>query len=178
MQNNNILIAKKTLKELEKKSWKKISFKDLKVNKRISKIKNKTDLLVNINKYFDYLLKNNVSSIENSTSKDMLFEVLMARLDILNNYRSSVKNLINHFISYPYESIKFIPNFIETIIQIATFSNIKINGVAGIPKIKIIFFLYLLILYSWKNDETESLEKTMTNLDKYLTYIEKFVKIS
>ena len=178
MQNNNILIAKKTLKELEKKSWKEISFKDLKVNKRISSIKNKTDLLVNINKYFDYLLKNNVSSIENSTSKDMLFEVLMARLDILNNYRSSVKNLISHFISYPYESIKFIPNFLETIIQIATFSNIKINGVAGIPKIKIIFVLYLLILYSWKNDETESLEKTMTNLDKYLTYIEKFVKIS
>ena len=100
MQNNNILIAKKTLKELEKKSWKEISFKDLKINKRISSIKNKTDLLVNINKYFDYLLKNNVSSIEDSTSKDMLFEVLMARLDILNNYRSSVKNLINHFISY------------------------------------------------------------------------------
>ena len=108
----------------------------------------------------------------------MLFEVLMARLDILNNYRNSVKNLINHFISYPYESIKFIPIFLESIIQIATFSNIKINGVAGIPKIKIIFFLFFLILYSWKNDETESLEKTMTNLDKYLTYIEKFVKIS
>ena len=58
----------------------------------------------------------------------------------MNNYRSSVKNLINHFISYPYESIKFIPNFIETIIQIATFSNIKIIRSPD-TKIKIIFFI-------------------------------------
>ena len=173
MQNNNILIAKKTLKELEKKSWKEISFKDLKVNKRISSIKNKTDLLVNINKYFDYLLKNNVSSIEDSTSKDMLFEVLMARLDILNIHRKSIKSLLNYFLSNPHKFIKLLPSFIESIILISNLSNIDVKGIQGAAKIKSIFILYFLTIYTWNKDETESLDKTMTTLDKYLNNIDR-----
>ena len=44
---------------------------------------------MNINNYFDFLLKKNLSSIEISSTKDMLFEVLMARFDILQKNRKS-----------------------------------------------------------------------------------------
>ena len=97
MQKNKILIAKKTLQLLENNSWEKITLlKVLKVRED-SFFKNKRDLLKNLNKYFDFLLKKNLSSLEESSKKDMLFEVFMARLDILNEYRKSIKKLIKFF---------------------------------------------------------------------------------
>ena len=61
--------------------------------------------LNNINRYFDYLLKNNLNSIESSSSKDMIFEVLKARFDILNKYRKSIKNLAKYIKSNPHKFI-------------------------------------------------------------------------
>ncbi len=176
MNRNKISIAVKTLDLLEKYSWEKISLSFL--NKDQKKIfKNKTDLLINLNRYFDYLLKKNLSNIEESSRKDMLFEVLMARLDILNKYRKSIKKIINYFLYNPHKFLKILPTFSETIIYIATVSNFNINGVKGLPILKLIFILYFLIIFTWMNDETESLEKTMTILDKYLNNIDKFFKL-
>ena len=104
----------------------------------------------------------------------MLFEVLMARLDILNKYRLQIKKLINYLLSNPQEALKLIPSFLETIILMATLANIDVNGIKGGTTIKGIFVLYLLIIFTWNNDETISLEKTMTTLDKYLSSINKF----
>ena len=55
----------------------------------------------------------------------------------------------------------------------ATISNIKVNGIKGLANIKVIMILYFLIIYTWNKDETESLEKTMTTLDNYLTNVDK-----
>ena len=73
--------------------------------------------------------------LEESTKKDMLFEILMARLDILNLYRKSIKNN-KVFIFNPQKFIVMAPSFIESIIQISTLSNIDVNGIKGIPKLK------------------------------------------
>ena len=177
MQKSRILIAKKTLNLLEKSSWNKISFSKIIDKKKDISFKNKKDLLVNINRYFDFLLNKKLSNIEESSTKDMLFEVLMARLDILNLFRGSVKNLIHYFISNPQTFLRLLPSFLERIILIASISNIKVDGLKGAAKIKLIFILYILIIYSWRNDETESLEKTMTTLDKYLTNFDKFTNL-
>ena len=42
----------------------------------------------------------------------MLFEIMMARYDILNEYRTSVKNIINQFMSRPQGVLKLIPKLI------------------------------------------------------------------
>ena len=47
------------------------------------------DLLKNLNRYVDSNLIENTQNIENSSTKDMLFEVLMARFDILQMNRVS-----------------------------------------------------------------------------------------
>ena len=178
MQNKNILIAKKTLAFLETKNWKQISvFKILGKQKNIT-IRDTNDLFININRYFDYIQKKNLKFLEKSSKKDMLFEVLMARLDILNEHRKSVKNIIKFFFANPIKKIKLLPSFIETIILISTLSDIDIDGIKGVPKIKVIFILYIIIIYTWHKDETESLEKTMTTLDKYLNNLAKFINLN
>ena len=177
MQKNEISIALNALKLLEKNSWEKISLSNILSKQKKITIKNKTDILIIINRYFDYLLKENLSFLEESSSKDMLFEVLMERLDILNNYRTSVKKIINYFFLQPQVFIKVLPSFIESIILIMKLSKINSNGVLAIPKIKTVFVLYLLIIFTWKNDETKSLEKTMTTLDRYLSNLDKLIKL-
>ena len=176
MQNNKINIAKKTLKELEKVSLKKISIKKILNGEKNIKFSNKNDLLININRYFDYLLKKNLINIENSSSKDMLFEVYMARLDILNLHRKSILNIIENLYTQPKLVITLLPSIVESIIVIATLSNIDVNGLKGVAKIKVLFILYLFIIFTWRGDESTSLEKTMTTLDKYLNNIEKIFK--
>ncbi len=175
MLKNNILIAKKTLKLLENNSWNKISFSKIVTNKQ-NNIKNKKDLLVNINRYFDFLLKKNLISLEKSSTKDMLFEVFMARLDILNLHRKSIQNLIKYFVKNPHQFVSQIPSFLESVILISTLSNVNVAGIQGITKLKSIFILYLLIIYIWYQDETEQLEKTMTALDKYISSINKIIR--
>lgn len=176
MQKNKINIAKKTLKELENISLKKISIKKILNGEKNIKFSNKNDLLININRYFDYLLKKNLINIENSSSKDMLFEVYMARLDILNLHRKSILNIIENLYTEPKLVITLLPSIVESIIVIATLSNIDVNGLKGVAKIKVLFILYLFIIFSWRGDESTSLEKTMTTLDKYLNNIEKIFK--
>ena len=176
MQKNKIDIAKKTLKELENISLKKISLKKILNGEKNIKFSNKNDLIININRYFDYLLKKNLINIENSSSKDMLFEVYMARLDILNLHRKSILNIIENLYTQPKLVIKLLPSIVESMILIATLSNIDVNGLKGVAKIKVLFILYLFIIFSWRNDKSASLEKTMTTLDKYLSNIEKIFK--
>jgi len=176
MQKNKIVVAKKTLKELESISLKKISIKKILNGEKNIKFTNKNDLIININRYFDYLLKKNLINIENSSSKDMLFEVYMARLDILNLHRKSVLNIIENLFTQPKLLITLLPSIVQSIIVIATISNIDVNGLKGIAKIKVLFILYLFIIFSWRNDKSASLEKTMTTLDKYLNNIEKIFK--
>ncbi len=173
MQSSKVSIAKKTLILLETQSWNRISLSKVLGNKRYANINNKNDLLININRYFDYLLKENLISLEKSSTKDMLFEVLMARLDILNIHRKSIKSLLNYFLSNPHKFIKLLPSFIESIILISNLSNIDVKGIQGAAKIKSIFILYFLTIYTWNKDETESLDKTMTTLDKYLNNIDR-----
>ena len=60
----------------------------------------------------------------------------MTRLDILNLYRKSIKKIIKYLFSNPQKFIVMAPSFIESIIQIATLSNIDVNGIKGIPKLK------------------------------------------
>ena len=121
------------------------------------------------------MLIKNLSGLEESSKRDMLFEVIMARLDILNLHRKSIKKIIKYLFSNPQKFILLAPSFIESIIKISTISNIDVNGIKGVPKIKVILILYLLSVYSWNSDESYSLEKTMKDLDKYLSYIDSFI---
>ena len=177
MNKDKIKIALKTLKLLENISWKNIQIEDILEKKNKNIFKNKKEFLININLYFDYLLKKNVSNLEKSSTKDMLFEVLMARFDILNLHRKSVKGLIKYFLANPQEFISLLPSFVESIILISSLADINVNGIKGAAKIKIIFLLYVLTIFVWNNDDSPSLEKTMTSLDKYLNQIDKFVKL-
>ena len=180
MNKENINIALKTLKLLKKKSWGEIKLEEIIRNPKKNKqsIKTKNDLLKNINRYVDYLLKKETSSIEKSSTKDMLFEVIMARFDVLQKYRNSFLTLFESFKSKPQKSIMLIPSFLESMFLTASLANIEIKGIKGSLTIKGIFIIYIATYLEWMNDTSKSLEKTMTALDKYLNTVSKIFNFS
>ena len=177
MNKENINIALKTLKLLKKKSWNEIRLEEIIKNskKNTKSIKTKNDLLRNINRYVDYLLKKETSSIEKSSTKDMLFEVIMARFDVLQKYRNSFLTLFDSYKLKPQKSIILIPSFLESMFLTASLANIEIKGIKGSLTIKGIFIIYIATYLEWMNDTSKSLEKTMTVLDQYLNKASKIL---
>ena len=171
-------IAEDTLKKLYKKSWDKLTLDDVldnKVKKR-KIINTKNDLLKNINRYVDNSLIEKTKNIESSSTKDMLFEVLMARFDILQENRIAFIKIFEALKKSPKKIIKLLPSFLESMIVTAELAKCNVNGVKGTIKLKGLFLVYLITFYSWIDDNTFSLEKTMNALDKNLDQAEKFSK--
>ena len=104
----------------------------------------------------------------------MLFELIMLRFDILQKHRESFFKLFDFYKSRPQKSLVLIPSFLESMFLVASIANIEINGIKGSLKIKGIFIIYVATYFEWINDDSESLDKTMTALDKNL---DKFSKI-
>ena len=111
-------IAQETLNILKQKSWNAFSLGQILKNVKVKKtnIKTKFDLLKTISKYVDYVLINKTKSIENSSSKDMLFEVLMARFDILELNRKAFLEIYKILKKNPQQFIKLFPTFLESMI--------------------------------------------------------------
>jgi len=172
-------IAENTLLLLNKKSWNSIQINDVvkKLPKNRKKILKKHDLLKNINKYIDYKLKVSLGEINNSNQKDLIFEVIMSRFDILQNYRKSIINIYDSFKQKPKDLILLLPSFLNSMILIANLANVHIKGLTGNLKIKGLLIIYFSSFLIWINDDSPSLDKTMTSVDLYLNRANSVFKI-
>ena len=122
------------------------------------------------------ILIDKTKNLENSSTKDMLFEVLMARFDILQENRISFIKIFETLKKSPNKLLKLFPSFLESMIVTAELAKFNVNGLKGSIRLKGLFFVYFITFYSWIDDKTLSLEKTMNALDKNLDQAEKFSK--
>ncbi len=176
-------VAILTLQYILFNKWKTISVEKIFKKSKISKkkfsdlIKNKQDLLKNINQYFDDKILESSKLIDQSTSKDMIFEILMMRFDLLNQHRKSLIKIFNVFKGNPKEFVFLLPSFIESMILMSNISHIKNDGIVGNLKIKGLLIIYFSTFLIWIKDESTSLDKTMTALNNYLIRAETLLKI-
>ena len=172
MNNELKKIAEISLKLLSKKSWKILTLEEVKQKTKVKLfdelIKNKQELLNNINSYFDYALSLQIKNLEDSDHKDMLFEILMMRFDILQNNRNAILSIFKSFKNKPKELIFLLPQLLDSIILIIGYAKISSKGIIGQMKIKVILIIYISTFLVWIKDKNSSLEKTMMALDSYL----------
>jgi len=180
MNLNNRKIAKITLEFLAKKSWSSLSTEIIKKKSTLNSfnriIKSKTDLLKNINKYFDYILSLEIKNLENSSKKDMIFEIIMMRFDILQVHRKAINSIYKNFKKNPKDLVFLLPDILQSIILIFKYAKIDTGGMVGPLKIKGIFIIYITTFFVWKKDNSNSLEKTMICLDNYLNRADTILK--
>ena len=181
MNKNLKIIALETLKLLTKKSWNNLPIKEIELKSKVklfsNLIKDKQELLYNINSYFDYILLLKSRTIENSNSKDMIFEILMMRFDLLQDNRKAILSIFKSFRRNPKESVFMLPKLFLSIEKMLGCVQISSIGIVGKIKIKGILIIYLTTFLVWIEDETESLEKTMTFLDNSLDQVGKLFKL-
>ena len=179
MNTDKKKIAEVTLNILKNISWKNTS---LEIIKKKSKIKSfdklvskKQDILKIINIYFDYKLSLSSKNLELSNNKDMIFEILMMRFDILQFHRKAVLSIFNSFNKEPNNFFFFLPSVLDSIVQMCEYTQISTKGIIGQLKIKGIFIIYGLVFFTWIKDDTPSIEKTMTALDNHLDSAGKII---
>ena len=180
MNLNNRKIAKITLDFLSKKSWSSMSMAIIKKKSALSSfdriIKSKTDLLKNINKYFDYVLSLEIKNLEKSSKKDMIFEIIMMRFDILQQHRQAINSIYINLKKNPKDLVFLLPDILHSIMLIFKYAKIDTKGIVGPLKIKGVFIIYISTFFTWKKDNSDSLEKTMTSLDDYLNRADSILK--
>ena len=170
-------IAEATLSLLKRRNWNSLSLREIKLKSKIKSfdklVDNKKAIIEKLNKYFDYKLILLTKNIEKSSNKDMIFEILMMRFDILQENRKGIMSIFNSFKSQPQDLLFLIPNIIESIILMIGYTNISLKGIIGQLNIKGITVIYFASFVVWLRDDSKSLEKTMKNLDKNLDYAGK-----
>ena len=162
-------IAEITLKLLNNKSWVILSLQEVKQKSKVKSfdelIKSKQELLNNINSYFDSCLSMQIKNLEDSSRKDMIFEILMIRFDILQDNRKAIISIFKSFKNKPQELIFLLPEILDSIVSITSYAKISNKGIAGQIKIKGILIVYISTFLVWIRDENPFLEKTMKSLD-------------
>ena len=183
MNKQLIKLAETTLLMLEKRSWHSIKidevYNKININKKNlqNKADNKRNLLRNINHYFDFKLHNITDSIDQSTRKDMIFEIMMMRFDILQIHRKSIIKIFEFFKKKPQELVFLLPSLIESMISMASLAKIPIVGIKGNLKVKGLLAIYFSSFLVWSKDNSKSLEKTMMSLDNHLDRVGKLLSI-
>ena len=181
MKKDLKIIAEITLKLLSKKSVNSLSLNEVKKKSQVKSfeeyIKSKEELLNNINFYFDNILSLRVKNLENSNHKDMIFEIMMMRFDILQDNRKAILSIFKSLQNSPKFIILLLPRLLDSLVLMLSYAKITTRGLKGQIKIKGILIIYISTFLVWTKDESFSLEKTMTVLDKYLDQAGKILNI-
>ena len=173
-------IVAATLKLAKFNSWKNISMKiiseeaKIPLSEIIKILPTKTAILIEFNRLVDKRLsENNHNNEESVNSRDLLFELLMERFDILNENKEALVNIMKSIAKEsPVTGIIGIISSLQSINRIMEICAIPNRGLLGKFRLKAVFAIYLKAMYCWLEDDTPGLSKTMADLDKSLTRLE------
>ncbi len=106
--------------------------------------------------------------------RDRLFEVLMARLDALQEHRPGIKALLPEQARDPLLAAWFAVKAPRQMARIAAAAGVRTHGLRGLLRVQGLTFLYLRVARIWLDDETEDLAKTLKALDQALAQAERW----
>lgn len=134
----------------------------------------KDDILAVFHKMVDRrVLENTGAADEDMSPRDRLFDILMERFDILNEYREGVVAVMDSFKSDPKQAVIAAPHLCRSMLWMLESCEIETGGISGALKVAGLTGIYLNVLRVWKTDESKDLAKTMAALDKDLARAEK-----
>ena len=174
-------LVKSSFNIIEKSGWKSFSLQKLSYAEKIPineiKIFFKSEITIldefskmidiKVEKSFDY------EELTNTSVKDNLFELIMLRLEYMQPYRNALKSIKSSFKSDPLVAKSVTKNVINSLDFYLELTNAYNDSFLDIFKKKSIFLIYSYIFMIWLEDDSDELSKTMSELDKLLTFSEK-----
>ncbi|MEM7651208.1 MAG: TetR family transcriptional regulator [Pseudomonadota bacterium] len=138
-------------------------------------VDDKTDILVLFGKMVDRRVLEAIGEPDPEISaRDQLFDILMERFEILNDYRPGLLAILESFKFDPKQAVISAPYLCRSMSWMLELAGIDTGGVRGAVKVAGLTGVYLKTLKVWKEDESTDLAKVMSALDKDLGRVEQF----
>lgn len=180
-------MAKKTDKALDKdsvvraaldlateKDWAEITLADIAVHADVSLaelhalFEDKSDILSAFGRMIDAQILENARFDEEETCRDRLFDLLMERFELLNEYRAGVVSILKSFRFDPKQAVISLPHLAKSMTWMMEAAQMETYGMRGALRVLGLSGVYLRVLYVWQDDDSPDLGKTMAALDKAL----------
>lgn len=135
----------------------------------------KSDIIAAYARNVDHQLSDEMNGAfgDSDSLHDKLFDIFMARFDILNQNRLAVISIINGLTLDPAQGIQSLSTLCNSINTIMDIAEIETHGWQGAIKISALSAIYLKSLRDWVKDDTPDMAATMAGLDKSLGYFDK-----
>ncbi len=176
-----IELINESFKIIEREGWGNFSIKKLSETKKMS-LNEVTHILKSRNNLineFSYMIDKKVENdfdfkeLDKTSIKDNLFELIMLRLEYLNPYRNALKEIIKSFKTDPQLAKIVSTNVLNSLDFYLEISNAYKDNFFDVFKKKSIFIIYGYVFTIWMQDDSDELSKTMSELDRLLTFSEK-----
>ena len=177
-------LINKAFKIIEKIGWKSFSFEKLAEEEKISVLdvnkvlKTKTMLLREFSLMIDSSVEKNfdLKDLENSSTKDNLFELIMLRLELMTPYKKALYNIIDAFkndlSAYKTVSCSILGSLDFYLELTNSYDGSFLDGL----KKNTLLIIYARTFMTWMNDNSDEMTKTMSELDKMLSFAERATK--
>lgn len=120
------------------------------------------------------VLENAGAGDETASPRDRLFDLLMERLDLLNEQRDGAKAILASFKCDPKQAVICLPHLCRSMGWMLDAAGIETGGVKGVAKIAGLTAIYLKTLWVWREDDSPDMAKTMAALDRSLGRAEEW----
>lgn len=138
----------------------------------------KLAILDAFNRQLDEQITEEFSNIENVGSiREQLFEILMARFDALNRYKSALKLIYKETVPFdPLASAYGLNNLIHSMEIVLNIVGIPTCTPVGCVRTKVLSAIFIRSFIIWLEDNSADMAKTMAKLDNDLAKAETLGK--
>lgn len=136
-------------------------------------IEDKNDVFVLLGRMIDKRVLAELSVDDEASARDRLFDIMMDRYEVLNDYREGLIAILESFKYDPKQIVISFPHLCRSMSWMLEVAGIETAGIKGALKVAGLSGIYLKVLHVWKDDESVDLAKTMAALDKALEGAER-----
>ena len=113
--------------------------------------------------------------LADKSSRERLFDVLMKRFDAMNPHKEAVRSILRASTSDVEALARGPLSLYRSMRWMMEAANISSSGVRGQLRIKGLALIYLAVLRTWFNDDSEDMARTMASLDRQLHRAERLL---
>lgn len=165
------------------KGWAQTGLKDIAVKAKVplrelhEHFEDRADILAAYGRMIDRrVLENSGENDGDLSPRDRLFDILMERLDVLNDDRAGVCAILKSFCFDPKQAVIGLPHLGRSMSWMLEAAGIDTTGIRGAVRVAGLTGLYLKTLKVWMSDEDADMGKTMAALDKNLGRAERWAE--
>lgn len=169
------------LKLAEEKGWEAVSLQDVAVKAKIpladlyDLFEDRVDILTAWGRMIDRRMIEACGAPDPETQpRDRLLDLLMERIEIVNEQRDAVRSILRSFRCDPKQAVIGLPHLARSMSWTLEAAGIPTGGPGGAFRVAALTGIYLKTLWTWRTDDTPDLSATMAALDRNLSFIDRF----